>query len=151
MKSIVPIVVAFLFLVPSLVSFSTATTDGTVTITIKSGYHINNQQQIKGIVGHTIFISNSGTKNLSVNSTTVYYSMFSHKIFGYYNTSGFLPPKLGYSFSDILFLTLHPLFRITVRATVDSSTNLTLERQGFVLFSAFVIFTTGPSSVTGPS
>jgi hypothetical protein len=123
----------------------------TVTIIIKSGLFDMETQKIRGILGYTVYIENRGTKELWFNSSAVQYTLFSHQHIETFICAANVFPGWGYHYSRISILYLRPFMTITVRATVNTSTNLTLERSSIELFSSFFIGWTGTESVTGPS
>jgi len=125
-------------------------TNGTVTLELKSGKFDEQTWEIKGFIGYTIFIDNTkGTEpvNYTVNET---YYMPLRKSYLYATTQSILYPEWAHTYRVINVL-YPPLFLISVEIRTNTSTNLSLLRTGFVIGSFFVIFTTGQSSITGPS
>jgi hypothetical protein len=153
-----------LFLLPSF-SFATAEhqctsfsflqtngglNNGTVTLAIGSGKLNKETGEIKGIIGYTILVDNlKGTQPVNYTVNETYYIPL-RKAYLYATTQSIVYPEWAHSFRVFNFL-YPPLFLIRVEIRTNTSTNLSLMRSGFVLFSFFVVFTTGQPSITGPS
>ena len=167
MKSI-PIIVALVVLLPLCSSFSYAapiektyqtfkeasllSDNGTVTLMIQHGTHLIYKDGyfigISGITGFTLLVNNgNGTKNVTF-TISMTCSRLLRNMSEWTSVNGSINPGF---LSGLQFYYFPHFCKITVSIKTDTSTNLSLTRSGYVLFSFFFIFTNGPESVTGPS
>jgi hypothetical protein len=170
MKSAI-IIVAFIITMSLLHSFSTAsriekivfntykdaepanTNNGTVKLTICHGtkplFKEGNFVGIRGIRGFSVLVDNGdGIKivNFSINITI---TRLNNTPVAYFNGTSSAPMYLIYQFY-IEKITPPAILKITVTVKTDTSTNLSLTRSGYIIFSC-PVFINGPKSVTGPS
>jgi hypothetical protein len=129
----------------------TKNNNDTVTITIGSGQYDQQTRTMRGIIGFSYTIENRGENEVWYHESGVVYTMFPPRYFANRNRTGNVPPQWLAGAWSAPLLTRHPFMTITVRVTVNTSTNLTLERSAIELFSCFFIGWTGPESVIGPS
>lgn len=164
MKPALTIGVAFLFIMPLFISFSTATptqktihetiretpasqtSNGTVTLTIKKGFNYNG---FLSRIGYSINVDNThGTKTVNYSYTGTFHYI-NHDAYDKINSSLIHGSGLK---DDVLFIPfpMYP-FKITLTIQTDTSTNLSLTRTGIMLFNCYVLFTSGNETATGPS
>lgn len=155
--------VATLLLLPIFFSFVSAehidldqsnTSDWDVRLTLTSGKFRYDQDHNKrlfgGFIGYLMVVENNGNTTIQMNWTAYAFGIFTHKVTrDIRGSTGGIGP-LGW-WERTIPLSWHPIQKITVKVWLNTSTNLTIERSGLLLFSIFCIWLTGPESVTGPS
>jgi hypothetical protein len=165
MRSIIPVVVAMLMVLPLFSSFSTAMQqeteydgrrkasnledNGTVTLTIRNGF---NTDGFLSRIGFTLDIDNTlGTKELNYSYCITYNYFFRGDSVEVRNPSTLYAGAGVYT--NVLNLPFPSFpYKVSIIIVTNTTNQLVHLRRGIMLFNCYLLFTDGsPESVTGES